>query len=119
MSPRALSAVIVATAQLLPTCFSGSTAPTPSSTSATNPASQPATAATANPERPIPYPIPESKAFARAVERGTRTRTGEPGPRYWQQYARYTIDAELQPSTNQVSAHGTIRYFNRSPDTLA
>ena len=69
-------------------------------------------------ERPIPYPIVESKAFARAVARGTRTRTGSPGPNYWQQYARYTIDAELQPSTNQLSAHGTIRYINRSPDTL-
>ena len=69
-------------------------------------------------ERPIPYPITESRAFARAVERGTRTRTGSPGPNYWQQYARYTIDAELQPSTNQLSAHGTVRYINRSPDTL-
>lgn len=68
--------------------------------------------------RPIPYPITETKAFARAVERGTRTRTGEPGPKYWQQFARYTIDAELQPATNQLSAHGTVRYFNRSPDTL-
>lgn len=69
-------------------------------------------------ERPIPYPIVESRAFARAVERGTRTRTGSPGPNYWQQYTRYTIDAELQPATNQLSAHGTIRYINRSPDTL-
>ncbi|HET9424436.1 MAG TPA: M1 family metallopeptidase [Gemmatimonadaceae bacterium] len=68
--------------------------------------------------RPIPYPITESKAFARAVEQGTRTRTGAPGPKYWQQYARYTIDAELNPATNQLSAHGTIRYINRSPDTL-
>ena len=70
------------------------------------------------PGRPIPYPIVETKAFARAVERGTRTRTGEPGPNYWTQYARYTIDAELQPNTNQLTAHGTIRYLNRSPDTL-
>ena len=74
--------------------------------------------AATGPERPIPYPITESKAFARAVERGTRTRTGEPGPRYWQQYARYTIDAVLQPATNQLSANGTVRYYNRSPDTL-
>ena len=76
------------------------------------------TAAPARAARPIPYPITESKAFARAVERGTRTRTGEPGPKYWQQYARYTIDAELQPATNQLTAHGTIRYYNRSPDSL-
>jgi hypothetical protein len=72
----------------------------------------------APPSRPIPYPIPESKAFVRAVERGTRTRTGQPGPNYWQQYAKYTIDADLQPSSNQLSARGTIRYYNRSPDTL-
>jgi hypothetical protein len=82
----------------------------------TSPPATVVTPAAAN--RPIPYPIPETKAFARAVERGTRTRTGEPGPRYWQQYARYTIDAELQPATNQISAHGTVRYINRSPDTL-
>ena len=80
--------------------------------------SPPAAVTPTAPARPVPYPLTETKAFARAVERGTRTRTGEPGPQYWQQYARYTIDAELQPATNQLSAHGTIRYFNRSPDTL-
>src|SRR5438552_18924132 len=68
--------------------------------------------------RPIPYPVFESKAFARAVARGTRTRTGEPGPKYWQQFARYRIDAELVPSTNQVNGRETVRYFNHSPDTL-
>ena len=31
------------------------------------------------PHRTLPYPVFETKAFARAVERGTRTRTGEPG----------------------------------------
>jgi hypothetical protein len=84
----------------------------------TSPRPAPAAAPVAAPPRPIPYPMTESRAFARAVERGTRTRTGEPGPKYWQQFTRYTIDAELQPATNQLSAHGTIRYFNRSPDTL-
>jgi hypothetical protein len=69
-------------------------------------------------ERPIPYPIPDSKAFARAVERGTRTRTGLPGPKYWQQFARYSIDADLQPTSSQLTGRETIRYFNRSPDTL-
>jgi hypothetical protein len=70
------------------------------------------------PKRPVPYPIPETRAFARAVANGTRTRNGSPGPNYWQQYAHYTIDAELQPSSNQLSAHGTVWYYNRSPDTL-
>src|SRR5689334_3558377 len=68
--------------------------------------------------RPIPYPIIESKGFARAVANGTRTRTGEPGPKYWQQYSRYKIDAELVPASNQLTGRETVRYYNRSPDTL-
>jgi hypothetical protein len=78
----------------------------------------PAPVAPAAVERPLPYPVPETQAFARAVERGTRTRTGQPGPRYWQQYARYTLHAELVPDASQLTGRGTIRYFNRSPDTL-
>jgi hypothetical protein len=68
--------------------------------------------------RPVPYPVFETRAFARAVERGTRTRTGEPGPKYWQQSARYRIDAELVPTTSLVNGRETVRYFNHSPDTL-
>jgi hypothetical protein len=68
--------------------------------------------------RPIPYPVFETNAFARAVARGTRTRTGEPGAKYWQQSARYRIDAELVPATSQVNGRETVRYFNHSPDTL-
>jgi hypothetical protein len=68
--------------------------------------------------RPIPYPVFESNAFARAVANGTRTRSGEPGPGYWQQFARYHIDAELVPATSQINGRETVRYFNRSPDTL-
>src|SRR4029077_19233721 len=63
-------------------------------------------------------PVCEAKAFARAGERGTRTRTGEPGPNYWQQFARYRIDAELVPTANQINGRESVRYFNRSPDTL-
>src|SRR6476661_5580290 len=80
-------------------------------------APQPAPVAVA-PTRPVPYPVFETRAFARAVDRGTRTRTGQPGPNYWQQFARYRIDAELVPTTSQVNGRETVRYFNRSPDTL-
>ncbi|HET9984045.1 MAG TPA: M1 family metallopeptidase [Longimicrobiales bacterium] len=73
----------------------------------------------ATPERPRPYPVFETPGFRRAVERGTRTRTGRPGPRYWQQYARYRITAELDPATARLSGAETVRYLNRSPDTLA
>ena len=68
--------------------------------------------------RPIPYPIDESPAFKRAVERGTRTRTGEPGPRNWTQHARYALRAELDPQTKRLTGEGRVRYQNRSPDTL-
>jgi hypothetical protein len=69
-------------------------------------------------ERPVPYPIFETRAFARAVERGTRTRTGRPGPNYWQQFARYRLQAELDPATGRLTGRGTIAYTNSSPDTL-
>src|SRR5437667_6531404 len=68
--------------------------------------------------RPIPYPVFETRAFARAVERGTRTRIGAPGAKYWQQYAHYTIAAELVPASSQITGRETVRYYNRSPDTL-
>jgi Peptidase family M1 domain len=76
------------------------------------------TAAAPESSRTRPYPVFETNAFARAVERGTRTRTGVPGPNYWQQFARYRIDAELVPTTSQINGRETVRYFNNSPDTL-
>jgi hypothetical protein len=101
---------LVSVAALCAACSPGSrggvppaTASTPSVTSGT---------------RPRPYPVLESAAFRRAVERGTRTRTGEPGPRYWTQFARYSLRAELDPETRRLTGEGRIRYQNRSPDTL-
>ncbi|HUQ82321.1 MAG TPA: M1 family metallopeptidase, partial [Gemmatimonadaceae bacterium] len=88
--------------------------------SGARPAATPAAtraAATAG-ERPIPYPLAETPAFRRAVERGTRTRTGTPGPKYWTQYARYALRAELDPATRRLTGEGRVRYQNRSPDTL-
>ena len=76
------------------------------------------TPAAIEPRRTLPYPVFESSAFASAVRRGTRTRTGAPGPNYWQQFARYHIDAELVPTTSQINGRETVRYFNHSPDTL-
>lgn len=69
--------------------------------------------------RPIPYPVVPPPAFRRAVERGTRTLSGEPGPRYWQQWADYQIDAELDPTSKSVRGSIDIVYQNNSPDTLA
>lgn len=70
------------------------------------------------PQRPRPYPVFEPAAFKRAIANGTRTDSGRPGPRYWQQYARYTIAADLDSATRRLSGQEDAWYFNRSPDTL-
>jgi hypothetical protein len=89
----------------------------------TSPASAPAPAAPAvqqalHLDRPIPYPVFETAPFQRALQRGTRTRTGRPGANYWQQYTRYQIAAELDSATHRLSGTETAWYLNRSPDTL-
>lgn len=68
--------------------------------------------------RVLPEPVVPSRGFLRAVQRGTRTTTGRPGPRYWQQWARYRLAVELDPTAARLSGRASIRYFNRSPDSL-
>jgi len=69
--------------------------------------------------RPLPGPIYETPEFTRAVDAGTRTRTGRPGARYWTQFARYDIDARLDPASHRISGEERVVYLNRSPDTLS
>jgi Peptidase family M1 domain len=76
-------------------------------------------AATAAGPRPVPGPVYESAAFTRAVARGTRTRSGAPGPRYWVQHPRYAIQASLDPERSRLDGAETVVYRNFSPDTLS
>lgn len=69
--------------------------------------------------RSIPGAVIVPPAFTRAIANGTRTRTGEPGPRNWVQHARYSIDASIDPATNTLTGSERVRYINNSPDTLA
>ena len=62
--------------------------------------------------------LPASEAFERAITRGTRTRTGAPGPQYWQQWTDYRLEAELNPISKRLEGKGKLTYHNRSPDTL-
>jgi len=62
--------------------------------------------------------VPVLEGYEVAVNRGTRTRTGAPGPHYWQQWADYKLEAELNPVSKRMTGKGTISYQNRSPDTL-
>lgn len=54
----------------------------------------------------------------RAYDKGTRSMDGKPGPGYWQNRARYDIDARVDVKKRQISGNARIVYYNNSPDTL-
>ena len=57
----------------------------------------PVPTSTASLSRPVPGPVYPSSEFTAAITRGTRTPSGRPGPGYWVQHARYSIDAQIDP----------------------
>jgi peptidase M1-like protein len=90
-------------------------APAPRPASATGTASRsPGTSSAIPPALRLEAP----EGITRAVARGTRTLTGVPGPNYWQQYATYRLEAELNPVLKRVTGRARVVYYNRSPDTL-
>lgn len=54
----------------------------------------------------------------RAIDRGTRTTDGKPGPKYFQNRSDYTIKATFDPKTGELVGRETIVYENNSPDSL-
>ncbi|MEJ2481647.1 MAG: M1 family metallopeptidase [Gemmatimonadota bacterium] len=64
--------------------------------------------------RPIPYPLTLSPGFASAVEAGSRTMEGRPGPDYWQQSVRYEIEAAVDPTEKHIEGSTRIVYRNAS-----
>ena len=68
--------------------------------------------------RVVPYPIDLPIGFEAAVEAGTRTRTGQPGAKYWTNYARYDIAIEVDPKASRLTGTAKMTYVNRSPDEL-
>ena len=71
-------------------------------------------ALTAFAQTPLPVPL----NIRQAVDKGSRTITGQPGPHYWQNRADYRIRVKFDPATRLVSGSETIVYTNSSPDTL-
>jgi hypothetical protein len=70
---------------------------------------------------PITDDAPRTASPSRAREvlpSSRRTARGAPGPDYWQQRADYTISATLDTGTRRITGHVTMRYHNRSPDSL-
>lgn len=64
----------------------------------------------------VTIPMPES--VRRAIAAGTRDSSGVPGPRYWQLYVHYDLEAELHPASAEVVGAGRIRFRNPSPQAL-
>lgn len=62
--------------------------------------------------------LPMPRNVARAYAVGTRSPDGRPGPRYWQNRARYTIDLAIELPDPTVQGREEIVYLNHSPDTL-
>lgn len=69
-------------------------------------------------ERAIPYPVVPPAAFRQAIEAGTRTASGEPGPGYWQNRADYDLTARIDTDASRLDGSAAIRFHNRSPDAL-
>jgi hypothetical protein len=70
---------------------------------------------------PLPTARTDTSPFRRlALPAPTLIRegSGRPGPQYWQQRVDYTIAVSLDTATHTVAGRETIRYTNRSPDTL-
>src|SRR5580704_15859907 len=53
-----------------------------------------------------------------AYTNGTRSLSGKPGNKYWQNHGRYNISLTVTPPDNTIRGVEQITYFNNSPDTL-
>ena len=47
-----------------------------------------------------------------------RSASGEPGPKYWQNKANYSIQAAINPDDHSIKGTVAISYINNSPDEL-
>ncbi|HEX8563437.1 MAG TPA: M1 family metallopeptidase [Flavobacterium sp.] len=48
----------------------------------------------------------------------TRSASGQPGAKYWQNRADYKLTAQLNDQTNEISGSEVLTYTNNSPDKL-
>jgi len=65
-------------------------------------------------QTPLYMPLGIKKAY----DQQTRTYSGKPGGKYWQNKAGYDIRVSFDPRTNLVAGSEEISYINNSPDTL-
>ncbi len=62
--------------------------------------------------------LPMPRNYEHAYNNGTRSATGRPGDKYWQNHATYNIQVNFSPTTRIISGAEEVVYTNNSPDTL-
>jgi hypothetical protein len=62
--------------------------------------------------------LPIPKEVEAAIGNGTRSGSGKPGKKYWQNTANYDLKVNFNPVSRLVSGNAEITYVNNSPDTL-
>lgn len=62
--------------------------------------------------------LPVPNAYRAALEAGTRSRSGAPGPSYWTNEVDYVIETRLDPAANRVYGSEVVTVHNRSPEAL-
>jgi hypothetical protein len=62
--------------------------------------------------------LPVATNLTKAYRQHTRSMTGPPGERYWQNNANYQINVTFNPETRLLTGTVGIDYQNNSPDTL-
>jgi hypothetical protein len=63
-------------------------------------------------------PLYMPRTVKRAMSNGTRSPDGRPGPRYWENHARYVMTVTASPPNRTITGTEQIAYANNSPDTL-
>ncbi|MEM7417937.1 MAG: M1 family metallopeptidase, partial [Gemmatimonadota bacterium] len=66
----------------------------------------------------VPAAVVPPAEYQRALDRGWRSEDGSPGHSYWQQWAGYQIDAELDPESSRLTGSVQILYHHDAPANL-
>ena len=64
---------------------------------------------------PVFQPVTPPRGYLAALQKGTRTPDGRPGPEYWQQFVDYDIDVKIEPETALLTASERITVRNETP----
>ena len=66
----------------------------------------------------LPRTLYMPRTYRRALLDSTRSPSGRPGPKYWENHGRYHITVTASPPNRTIHGVEQVSYFNNSPDTL-